>query len=536
MRDDFDLDELTAWGCPWHGIVSGGNLTTTVGGVIREWAQPDSGDCWLVKAHDIPEVTRTPEQLELDAAAGAEWRDYALLTGWYQRQLYGKPLSSGSTANKRIIYLPEAGHGWSAFLNLTAGNTVLTGSIVLSRLKLGSTEQQTISGLSLSLSWPASNGEYWDVVAVSENGSKIVLGLWSDGNGASSGSGLRYVYSKSSPHYRARVYINGDSSAAFWDDFYNRLVAPQQYALIELSGGTSIEEEISANLTLLKSISEVAPAGIITSTPAPLKYIYQVSDRYEMRDSIGGSGLLISTVAEGDGGNEYETEAIVGVYFEEGAIKWVTVHETMTESISYSTLLPEPEIIGIAPNFFRYAEFELSGQISLEMDGVPVSVIEFSGTESLEAEFDSNNHLVLDVGNVSGEVSIDGIPIYSASDTGPLWLNSPVRQDASPNLGNDARVNVARILSVHVHGLMYSAGAYGLVVEVVTRTIALEGFPEVDQVLYSGGVVSVVTKERESPIGSITIGSTGWRYIYENYKVSHHPVSGDILMNAGAWV
>jgi hypothetical protein len=531
MKHDFDLDEVVLWGNPWHGIVSDGTLVTSVGEKSLSWIQPDSGDCFLVKAPGIDEVPRTLEQLAIDDAAGAEWLNYALLTGWYERQLYGKPMSAGADANQR----------WSVTLNLTAGNTALTGSIVFSRLELESTEQQTISGLSLSVTWPASNGEYWDVIAVSEDGSRILLGLWADGNGAAVGT--RYVYTKTYPHYRARVFVNSSGSSSIWSKYFNRVVAPQQYALIELSGGDSTEDEITANLSILKALSDTSTAiknGTSTATPTN-KFLYSTNDGvnsfYEFRDTMGGGGSLVASLPyDGPASSEYETESIVGGYFEGHTVKWVKVRETMTLDTLYSYTLPDPVPLPAGPgNHLRHQDSNVAGEIWLDMDGDKVSSVVFESADTVTLQVNEFNTGQVDLGgSATGSATADGIGIYSETKSTTYLNTLPADQDLRPELGGNAGIAANRgWLSLDVHGLMYAAGCYGLVLD-INASVGTGG---IARSIYACGLVSTVTKDRESAIGTVaSAGSNLVRYVYEHYKASHHPVTGEILLNAGVWV
>lgn len=101
------LDELTQWGHPWHGLVTGGQLALP-NGTSMTYPQPATGDWpYLQGATSLidfgaPDVTISQE----DAAQGMEWRSVATLSG-AESQIYGKALGAG-----RWIYKAPSGDRW----------------------------------------------------------------------------------------------------------------------------------------------------------------------------------------------------------------------------------------------------------------------------------------------------------------------------------------------------------------------------------------------------------------------------------------
>lgn len=67
-------------GIPYHGLATGGTLTLPNAETIPH-PQPASGDVYIVRRPHWTAPERTPEQLAADAAAGQQWRDYAILSG-----------------------------------------------------------------------------------------------------------------------------------------------------------------------------------------------------------------------------------------------------------------------------------------------------------------------------------------------------------------------------------------------------------------------------------------------------------------------
>lgn len=533
-----DMAEIVVWGNPWHGIVNGGTLYTGLG-VTREWTQPDSGDCWLVKAHDVAEVERSPEQLAIDAAAGAEWRNYALLTGWYNRQLYGKPMNAGADSNQRSVYVPKAGYGWSVYANLSAAGTAVAGNLVFSRLHLGSTEQQTVA-INQAVTWPFSTGAYWELVAKNPDGSKLVFGLWSV-NAYGTSNPLNYKHSY--PNQRARAKVNESTSSGIWSTRHTRVIAPFQYVLVTLTGGDDETPTITATPSLLYSFTDTEKVIKTNVTVTPFDRI----DLYFVFDGVNYSYQEVAAGAPGPGGSlvedslpkntavfESETETIVGVYFDmaTGNLKTVKVrtYTTNSQTWTYDYGTPGPSMF----NFRRDNTVAESGTIKLEIDGTVVSTATFTAAWTAGEMIDwSFAHQSFVDGSATGEADIDGTPFYSETkvvsnpNAPAMFMDLRTREGVSGSLiGNYGW------LTIDAHGLEYSSGAFGLVLDLnmvppgggMARTIV------------AGGVASVVTKTRGSTIGTVSTSGGYVNYVYENIKVSHHPVTGNILQNAGVWV
>lgn len=125
------------WGCPWHGLVKGGLLYEADGvtpkpptGTQKIMPQPTNGDCFLVKKPGIDPVSRTPEQLAEDAAAGHLWLNYALLSG-REFKLYGNTLPGVYVG---WIYFAADGSRW--LINVTPTN-MSTGAVTVVAKRFG---------------------------------------------------------------------------------------------------------------------------------------------------------------------------------------------------------------------------------------------------------------------------------------------------------------------------------------------------------------------------------------------------------------
>ena len=78
------------WGVPWHGRIQGG-LMHLPNGTTMPWRQPAEPEENMGRRYeagftfgqkfDVPEITRTPEELADDYARGREWRNEFVVTG-----------------------------------------------------------------------------------------------------------------------------------------------------------------------------------------------------------------------------------------------------------------------------------------------------------------------------------------------------------------------------------------------------------------------------------------------------------------------
>lgn len=110
------MSTVPVWGCPWHGLVSNGQLPLP-NGQTMPWPQPGSGQPWergstaLVRHPDAAPITRTPDEAAADAADGRQWRNQAMISGG---TIYGRSLSGG------WLYIDPAGDVWWATTTLSA--------------------------------------------------------------------------------------------------------------------------------------------------------------------------------------------------------------------------------------------------------------------------------------------------------------------------------------------------------------------------------------------------------------------------------
>lgn len=68
------------WGCPYHGLVRGWQLTLPNGRTItNRFFADDAIGSVLVRVPGVPGVVRTPDEVASDTALGYQWRNAAAL-------------------------------------------------------------------------------------------------------------------------------------------------------------------------------------------------------------------------------------------------------------------------------------------------------------------------------------------------------------------------------------------------------------------------------------------------------------------------
>ncbi|ANQ83713.1 hypothetical protein dqs_0637 [Azoarcus olearius] len=119
------LGRLGLIGHPWHGLCRAGVLTLP-NGTTRPYAQPASGDAYVLRVPGVPAVERSPEDAADDVVTGRTWLPYAIVSG-SDYQIYSRPLGAG-----RWVYVDSAGDRWlvtttlhgATLDTLTAGSTI----------------------------------------------------------------------------------------------------------------------------------------------------------------------------------------------------------------------------------------------------------------------------------------------------------------------------------------------------------------------------------------------------------------------------
>ncbi|QEY62553.1 hypothetical protein FXN65_10875 [Metapseudomonas lalkuanensis] len=97
-------DKVNIWGWPWHGRIDADGLHLPNGSTKTHPLPERPWNTYRLRVPGTPVVTRTPEQLADDAAAGRQWWSEAILCGRFF-QLYGKDMGGW-------IYCAPDGSRW----------------------------------------------------------------------------------------------------------------------------------------------------------------------------------------------------------------------------------------------------------------------------------------------------------------------------------------------------------------------------------------------------------------------------------------
>lgn len=159
------LNKLNNFGCPWHGLIEGGQLTLPTGELLA-MPQPagltyEQGNTSLIALPSAPVATRTPEQQEADTLAGMQWFDKAMISG---SQIHGKSIGAGCW-----IYNDAAGINWlvSTTLQGASGNTTSC-TVTLERFGVfGGEAEQYAYTVPVPVPALAAEYAYWNLPAAS---------------------------------------------------------------------------------------------------------------------------------------------------------------------------------------------------------------------------------------------------------------------------------------------------------------------------------------------------------------------------------
>jgi len=99
LKDVGILAGFVRWGWPWHGLCEGGVIGTS-GKTIT---QPATGDSWLIDK-GLPPLDIDPLVVASEAAAGREWRNYALI---HSNKIYDTHLGQHA-----YVFVDEDGDNW----------------------------------------------------------------------------------------------------------------------------------------------------------------------------------------------------------------------------------------------------------------------------------------------------------------------------------------------------------------------------------------------------------------------------------------
>lgn len=172
------LSDVVHYGCPWHGLVTGNSLALP-NATTKTWEYIlGNGNADIVRVAGLPVPTTTVDE----AAAGKEWRNYALITG-AKRVFYGKELGEN-----HWVYVPSAGNGYHLAVAVdtctadgSGGEIELTVSVWRLRFTAGPETVRTFSAALTGIGQDQIGGADRTltaaVVAQSETGAKILIEL-----------------------------------------------------------------------------------------------------------------------------------------------------------------------------------------------------------------------------------------------------------------------------------------------------------------------------------------------------------------------
>lgn len=112
-----ELDKIRILAQPYHGLWKGGNITLP-NGTTKSCPAPANGGCVLIRVPGTPAVSRTTAEAASDAAAGKEWRNYALISGGYYGDI-GPFFTNIPSAH--VIFVDAGGVRWLMKLTTSAG-------------------------------------------------------------------------------------------------------------------------------------------------------------------------------------------------------------------------------------------------------------------------------------------------------------------------------------------------------------------------------------------------------------------------------
>jgi hypothetical protein len=126
IKDAGALAGIVRFGVPWHGRIEDGALYTgKLDGdgneITRAWAQPATGDCWLVKKPGLDDPYAGedgPARQAADAAEGRQYKNFALVSGL--GNVHGKNIMSAGYRCAWIWFDPD-GRAWAVSFKHHAG-------------------------------------------------------------------------------------------------------------------------------------------------------------------------------------------------------------------------------------------------------------------------------------------------------------------------------------------------------------------------------------------------------------------------------
>jgi hypothetical protein len=432
-------------GQPWHGLSVASELD--FGGVDpMAWPQPDSGDCWSVHVPGAAGGTQDPQTNEYH-----QWLDYGLLSGWWQRQLYGQVLPAG-----RLSYLYTYGVGHTYVVDITSitftGDN-LGGSLDLHATVASAAPPDTLTLAPDDLDLDAAY-TLRDVIAFNADGSQAILGVW-----PTTYLGETLTYSQAALCRAQARLIYG---------LHDYRVIPN--ALVTLD------------------ITETA--GVLDAALAMLKTPAQMAEHTEddVFDESGGDPET------GEGyyhiAHNYQTwRKIVGAYYRsDGAIAYVVLQYRYT--FDWSRL----ENVGAGTE---------THTVSLIVNGTTKSTLAYSIDWELQNLGVPIGWAPVRLGGVLLDLDGTGLPANGMT-AGTVGGVKPDELDMVASFTLWDYTTPANERDVVIHAIRYSNHAWGLALIGLNTGIHGAG-----NTAYLGGIVNLLDGSRTANIGYRTVGLVG---------------------------
>lgn len=393
-----------AWGCPFHGLVRGNQLTLPNGRTItNRFFVDDAIGSVLVRVPGVPEVTRTPEEAASDTALGYQWRNAAalvlggqsgrLLMAWGWKGMWGS-----------LLYTRGVGRTWLATLGDTGSDDGQTLNAPLSLNPFGRFGEDdepahdvpvTLEGYTVDR--PFSSMRVWDIT---EDGSRAVL-AW--------GAGRR----PQGPF--AELLIEGDGRAQ-----------PFRASLRRLSGYEQVAQtETVDNMTVFSGVWSWRFPRRDDWVPSndPCNWLHQTVEGGDMFLDANGIPSLNTpgvTIRQGSRSAKVQGYAL-GYWYENGALQPVTLDLEYRQVADFdmngtaTALTPhvfEQQFTGdgvvCAPNggayTIQHGSFKFQGRVASSVTETLVYVLRVGGIERdrRTLRFTYDNELTMDATGAVG--------------------------------------------------------------------------------------------------------------------------------------
>lgn len=507
-------------GNPWHGIAEGGVLDYG-GAENRLWTTPDSGDCFLIQVPGAPgsvqETSLNPDH---------QWLEYGLLSGWWQRQLYGQPLPGG-----RLSWVFSAGLGNTyivdaSALDFTDPATHFGGDLVLQSTRCSSSPPAADSQFGM-VALPSGAGTgHWDIVAINQDGSEALIGLWSAATTYTEANNNRGAASQDvyRPTPDTLLKINASGSITVWK------------TLAQMVAGSSSSSSTSGSIFYFSATIEVG--GTTTSGPSNECHYedYTLTSEYGTAYPSGADEIYPCEFDTTTANTAADERIIVGAYYKaDGSLALVELVKSYTYDQdvtcdSFTVAGPFNWTYGSIWNgtdcgtYGEWLAYDLSGaqyhrttarqidtSIALYVDGVKKSEV------IIASDFELVENVIATVG---GGITVSLTKSTGLTADGTALGTIPDEVSTNPtSMGTKAAY--ISLLDIRVHAVRYSNHAYGLM---------LCNLPSADfsGTAYLLGIVNVITGTQDTAAGFLTTPDDTIEYPYMQRSVTVHPVSGAI--------